>query len=247
MRAMILAAGRGERMRPLTDHTPKPLLPAGGKPLIVWHLERLAAVGIREIVINHAWLGEQLPAQLGDGSRFGVQIAYSPESPAALETAGGIAQALPLLGSDPFLVVNGDIWCDWNPAEAEARLRDMHRAGADAWLLLVDNPEHHPQGDFILSAQGIVLSDRPQATNSSDGDANTSTLPKLTFAGIGLYRPALFADLPPAMPAPLGPLLRAAMARDAVLGTHHRGAWTDVGTPQRLETLDALLKSRQRQ
>src|SRR5690606_17184445 len=110
----------GERMRPLTDHTPKPLLPAGGKPLIAWHLERLAAAGIREIVINHAWLGEQLPAQLGDGSRFGVQIAYSPESPAALETAGGIAQALPLLGADPFLVINGDIWCDWDPSAAEA-------------------------------------------------------------------------------------------------------------------------------
>src|SRR5690606_19671117 len=137
MRAMILAAGRGERMRPLTDHTPKPLLPVGGKPLIVWHLERLAAAGIRDVVINHAWLGEQLPAQLGDGSRYGVRITYSPENPTALETAGGIAHALPLLGQDPFLVINGDIWCDWDPAEAKAKQQDLQNARADAWLLLV--------------------------------------------------------------------------------------------------------------
>lgn len=248
MRAMILAAGRGERMRPLTDHTPKPLLSAGGKPLIVWHLERLAAAGIREIVINHAWLGEQLPAQLGDGSRFGVRIAYSPESPAALETAGGIAQALPLLGAEPFLVINGDIWCDWDPSAADARLRDMDRASADAWLLLVDNPEHHPQGDFILSSEGKVHSEAPRAANGPGADANASAQSStLTFAGIGLYRPVLFADLPRTTPAPLGPLLRATMARDAVVGNHHRGAWTDVGTPQRLKALDAQLTLATRQ
>jgi len=225
MRAMILAAGRGERMRPLTDHTPKPLLPAGGKPLIVWHIERLAAAGIRDIVINHAWLGEQLPAALGDGSRYGVRIAYSAES-TALETAGGIAQALPLLGPQPFLAINGDIWCDWNPAQASALAGALETARADAWLLLVDNPEHHPQGDFTLSG---------------DGRVGTEAAGRLTFAGIGLYRPALFGGLAAGTPAPLAPLLRQAMARGAVLGAHHAGAWTDVGTPQRLAALDARL------
>ena len=225
MRAMILAAGRGERMRPLTDHTPKPLLPVGGKPLIVWHVERLAAAGIRDIVINHAWLGEQLPAALGDGSRYGVRIAYSAES-IALETAGGIAQALPLLGPQPFLAINGDIWCDWDPARAAGLARNLDAARADAWLLLVDNPEHHPQGDFTLAG---------------DGQVGTGTAGRLTFAGIGVYRPALFDGLAPGTPAPLAPLLREAMGRSAVLGAHHAGAWTDVGTPQRLAALDARL------
>lgn len=225
MRAMILAAGRGERMRPLTDHTPKPLLPAGGKPLIVWHLERLAAAGIRDVVINHAWLGEQLPSQLGDGSRYGVRISYSAEA-TALETAGGIAQALPLLGTQPFLVINGDIWCDWASTQAHALAGELDAAQADAWLLLVDNPDHHPQGDFTLAADGRVGTDGPQ---------------RLTFAGIGLYRPSLFEGLPRGTPAPLAPLLRLAMARGAVRGAHHPGHWTDVGTPQRLAALDARL------
>ncbi|MCD0503219.1 N-acetylmuramate alpha-1-phosphate uridylyltransferase MurU [Bordetella petrii] len=225
MRAMILAAGRGERMRPLTDHTPKPLLPAGGKPLIAWHLERLAAAGIRDVVINHAWLGEQLPAALGNGARYGLRIAYSPE-PTALETAGGIAQALPLLGPRPFLVINGDIWCDWNPAQANGLAGALDSAQADAWLLLVNNPEHHPAGDFALSADQRV---------SPEG------APRLTFAGIGLYRPSLFAGLAAGTPAPLAPLLRQAMAGGKVLGAHHQGAWTDVGTPQRLAALDARL------
>jgi len=229
MRAMILAAGRGERMRPLTDHTPKPLLPAGGKPLIVWHIERLAAAGIRDIVINHAWLGEQLPATLGDGSAFGVRIAYSAEA-SALETAGGIAQALPLLGAQPFLVVNGDIWCDWDPAQAAGAAARLDAERADAWLVLVDNPEHHPHGDFALDAAGRV---------------HAAGAGKLTFAGIGIYRHALFHGLPLATPAPLAPLLRQAMARGTVLGTHHRGLWTDVGTPQRLQALDARLALRQ--
>lgn len=237
MRAMILAAGRGERMRPLTDHTPKPLLPVGGKPLIVWHLERLAAAGIHDVVINHAWLGEQLPAQLGDGSHYGVRITYSSESPAALETAGGIAHALPLLGQDPFLVINGDIWCDWDPAEAKARQQDLQNARADAWLLLVDNPEHHLKGDFLLSAQGKILPDGPESPAGAASDVARPI--RLTFAGIGLYRPSLFHALPPSTPAPLAPLLRTAIARDAVLGTHHLGTWTDVGTPQRLAALDA--------
>lgn len=225
MRAMVLAAGRGERMRPLTDRTPKPLLPAGGKPLIVWHLERLAAAGIRDIVINHAWLGEQIAARLGNGAAHGVRIAYSPE-PVALETAGGIAQALPLLGPEPFLVINGDIWCDWNPAQAPILAARLTASADSAWLLLVDNPAHHPQGDFALSANGRV---------------SAAATCRLTFSGIGLYQPDLFAALAPGQPAPLAPLLRQAMARGAVGGARHGGAWTDVGTPQRLAALDAAL------
>jgi MurNAc alpha-1-phosphate uridylyltransferase len=237
MRAMILAAGRGERMRPLTDHTPKPLLQVGGKALIEWHIERLAAANIREIVINHAWLGEQLPARLGDGSRYGVRIQYSAESPAALETAGGIAQALPLLGDDPFLVINGDIWCDWNPSDAPQHLEALTRTQSDAWLLLVSNPAHHPQGDFYLSAQGQVFNS-PNATPLAEEAVTTQ--PRLTFSGIGLYRPALFKDIPLGQPAPLAPLLRAAMGENKVVGTYHPGIWTDVGTPERLASINDL-------
>jgi len=227
MRAMILAAGRGERMRPLTDRTPKPLLPAGGKPLIVWHVERLVAAGLRDIVVNHAWLGEQIEAALGDGARYGARIRYSPEHP-ALETAGGIARALPLLGDGPFLTINGDIWCDWDPGAARAAAARLDGGQCRAWLLLVDNPEHHPQGDFGL--------DR-------DGRLTLAGQDRLTFAGIGIYRAGFFAGLP-AGPAPLAPLLRAAIARGDILGEHYRGAWTDVGTPQRLARLDAELASR---
>jgi len=154
MRAMILAAGRGERMRPLTDHLPKPLLPVAGKPLIVWHLEKLAATGITEIVINHAWLGQRIEQTLGDGAAFGVRIQYSPE-PVALETAGGIATALPFLGTEPFLVMNGDIWCDWNPAHAFAIVEQLKQTDHLAWLLLVNNPEHHPQGDTSVLKQAL--------------------------------------------------------------------------------------------
>lgn len=263
MRAMILAAGRGERMRPLTDHTPKPLLPVGGKPLIVWHLERLAAAGIRDIVINHAWLGEQLPAQLGDGSRFGVSIQYSPEVMGGLETAGGIAQALPLLGDEPFVVINGDIWCDWNPAEAVGQRDAMDRAQADAWLLLVDNPDHHPTGDFYLTHDGYAYAPPPSDGNvgalgvpddhapaqaASDPNANAQGAGlvrpfRLTFSGIGVYRPELFATIAAGTREPLAPLLRHAMARRAVLASPHRGLWTDVGTPQRLDALDARLRA----
>lgn len=223
---MILAAGRGERMRPLTDHTPKPLLEAGGKPLIVWHLERLARAGLRDIVVNHAWLGERIVQSLGDGSRWGVRIRYSAEAPQALETAGGIARALPLLGDAPFLVINGDIWCDWDPAAAADAARRLETERADAWLLLTDNPSHHPQGDFALSEDGRAIAEGKE---------------RLTFAGIGVYRPSLFAGLPAEAPAPLAPLLRAAMARGAVLAERHAGRWIDVGTPQRLNALDAAL------
>jgi MurNAc alpha-1-phosphate uridylyltransferase len=224
---MILAAGRGERMRPLTDHTPKPLLPVGGKPLIVWHLERLARAGLSEVVINLAWLGQRIVQELGDGSPWGVRIQYSAEGQ-ALETAGGIARALPLLGTEPFLVINGDIWCDWDPALAQTAKQRMDDTAADAWLLLVDNPPQHPQGDFALLPDGRAASDGPS---------------KLTFAGIGIYRPALFAGITPGQAAPLAPLLRQAMAADGVQAARHDGRWVDVGTPQRLQALDTEVTS----
>lgn len=226
MRAMILAAGRGERMRPLTDRLPKPMLPVGGKPLIVWHLERLAAAGIRDVVINHAWLGHEIERALGDGAGFGVRIRYSPEG-TALETAGGIAQALPLLGPAPFLVISGDIWCDWDVATAPALAA---RLPVDsAWLLMVNNPAHHPTGDFVLEPDGRV---------HDHGE------PRLTYSGFGVYHPSLFAGIAPGTTAKLAPLLRQAMEQDTVRGARHTGRWTDVGTPQRLADLDAQLAAR---
>lgn len=232
MKAMILAAGRGERMRPLTDSTPKPLLPAGGKPLIAWHLERLARAGIRDIVVNNAWLGARIEAALGDGARWGVSISHSPEGE-ALETAGGIRQALPLLGDAPFLVINGDIWCDWDPAQALAALPQVSTGARQAWLVLVDNPAHHPRGDFRLLGDGEV---RDRDTSGA-GEA-----PTLTFAGIGVYHPSLFSDLAAGVAAPLAPRLREAMGRGRVAGMRHAGRWIDVGTPQRLADLDASLR-----
>lgn len=221
---MILAAGRGERMRPLTDACPKPLLEAGGKPLIVWHIERLIAAGLRELVINHAHLGEMLEARLGDGAAYGARIAWSREPPGALETAGGIAQALPLLGDAPFLVVNGDIWCDY-----DARRVAATALGPDtlAHLVLIANPVHHPAGDFCLDGTRVV----------AEGGV------RLTFSGIGLYRPALFAGIARGERAKLAPLLRAAIAAGRVSGEMHRGRWVDVGTPQRLAELDAELRA----
>jgi len=226
MRAMILAAGRGERMRPLTDHTPKPLLPVAGKPLIVWHIERLVRAGLRDLVINHAWLGERIETALGDGGRWDARIRYSPE-PVALETAGGIAQALPRLGVEPFLVVNGDVWCDWDPAQAAVLAARLDARQCRAWLLMVDNPAHHPGGDFVL--QGEQLRDAAEGL-------------RLTFSGIGIYHPSLFADVPRGTSAPLAPLLRRAMSRGAILGQRHGGDWMDVGTPQRLQELDRTLR-----
>lgn len=229
MRAMILAAGRGERMRPLTDATPKPLLKVGGKPLIVWHIERLVAAGIAELIINHAWLGAQIEQALADGRQHGARITYSAEAH-ALETAGGIAQALPFFRNEPFLVINGDIWCDWNPAQSKSaatNLLDQHKM---AWLLMVDNPEQHPRGDFQLDAAGLIH----DQGSTVEGES-------LTFAGIGIYHPALFQDVRPGQPAPLAPLLRHAMSSRQVIGSHHRGAWVDVGTPQRLAALDRRL------
>ncbi len=217
MKAMILAAGRGERMRPLTDRLPKPLLPVGGRPLIEYHLSALAGAGIREIVINHAWLGECIEQVLGDGSRWGVRLHYSPEKE-GLETGGGIFNALPLLGGEPFVVVNGDVWCNY----PFARLPEQP-AGI-AHLVLVDNPTHHPKGDFSLR-EGRVR---------ADGKL------RLTYSGIAVLRPELFAGCSPGR-FPLAPLLRRAMAAGEVSGEHYRGRWIDVGTPDRLDELDKEL------
>lgn len=214
-------------MRPLTDHTPKPLLMAGGKPLIVWHIERLARAGITDLVINHAHLGSQIEAALGDGSQFGVRIRYSPEHPCALETAGGIAHALHLLGEEPFAVVNGDIWCDYDFAQLPARVAALTATNDAAHLVLINNPTHHPNGDFGLA----------------DGRVTDPASSKLTFSGIGIYWPGLFAHIPRGTKAPLAPLLRAQIAQDKVSGEHYTGRWVDVGTPQRLEELDNSLSA----
>lgn len=225
MKAMILAAGRGERMRPLTDACPKPLLEAGGKPLIGWHIERLVRAGIRDLVINHAHLGEMLEARLGDGAAFGACIAWSPEPPGALETAGGIVNALPLLGTECFLVVNGDIWCDY---DAQRLVATAARLAPEtlAHLVLVANPEHNPSGDFCLDGQHIV----------AEGGT------RLTFSGVGIYRPALFAGIARGSRARLAPLLREAITAGRVSGEAHAGRWIDVGTPARLAELDRELR-----
>lgn len=222
MKAMILAAGKGERMRPLTLTTPKPLLPAGGKPLIVHHLERLKAAGFQNIVINHAWLGNQIESELGDGSDIGLTIEYSRENQ-PLETAGGIIHALPLLtdnDEDWFLVINGDIWCDFKLAQLAPPLN------ADALLVMTDNPDHNPAGDFCLRADGTMVENAPET---------------LTFTGISLLHRSLFAELAPGA-RKLAPILRTAMARGRVKGIHHTGHWMDIGTPERLRELDRILK-----
>ncbi len=223
MKAMILAAGRGERMRPLTDHTPKPLLKVGGKPLIVWHLERLALAGFKEVVINHAHLGEQIEAALGDGSQWGLHIQYSPEK-IALETAGGIANALPLLGSEPFLVVNGDTFTEVNFANIKLTPNNL------AHLVLVDNPPQHSQGDFVYD-NGVLKND------DTENMANS----KLTFSGVGVYHPSLFVSVQRGDPAKLAPLLRQAIAENRASAEHFQGVWHDIGTPERLATLDKHL------
>lgn len=234
MKALVFAAGLGERMRPLTDTTPKPLLAAGGKPLIAWHFEKLAAIGVRDVVVNTSWLAPQFPQALGDGSRWGLRLHFLYEGEVALETGGGMHNALSLLAGDadaPFIAVNGDVWCDYDFARLPSA------PSGDAHLVLVDNPPQHPHGDFVLRADGSV---------GTDGGG------KLTFAGIGVYRSTLFADwrkvigdIPGTEASPprfrLAPLLRAAMTRNVVSGEHHGGRWTDVGTPDRLARLDAAL------
>lgn len=226
MKAMILAAGRGERMRPLTDHTPKPLLLAGGQPLIVRHLQRLAAAGVCELVINHAWLGEQIEAALGDGSRWGVAIRYSPEGQ-ALETAAGIARALPLLGDEPFLVLNGDVLCDVDVAQLQTRAAALPPGGAH--LLLVPKAGYPTGRDLTLDADGRVRACR-------EGDT------PYTFCGVAAYHPAFFARVPHDEPSPLLPWLLEAMAAGRVSGECHRGIWLDVGTVERLAEADRILR-----
>jgi MurNAc alpha-1-phosphate uridylyltransferase len=223
MKAMLLAAGRGERMRPLTDHTPKPLLVVGGKPLIAWHLAALARAGVREVIVNLSWLGSQLRASLGDGREFGVQIRYSEEGSPPLETGGGILQALPLLGPAPFLVVNGDTFTDIDLGALRLS------AAADARLVLVPNPPEHPQGDFGLDRELVTDRDpRP-----------------FTYSGIGLFSPALFAGCT-AGRFPLRPLLERAIAAGRLQGQRHDGLWRDIGTPERLAALNQELAQKGR-
>ncbi len=225
MKAMILAAGRGERMRPLTDTMPKALLSVGGKPLIAWHIEKLALAGFDQIVINHAYLGHMIEARLGNGENFNIDILYSPET-TALETAGGIANALALLGERAFAVINADIFCDFDFRDLHAEtlmLQDDPSRGAH--LVLVDNPAHHPVGDFVLC----------------DGRLVPEGAPRLTFSGIGIYRPELFHAIARGEKAPLAPLLRAGIAQGLVTGEHFSGRWTDVGTPARLEQLNQAI------
>ncbi|WP_449430132.1 N-acetylmuramate alpha-1-phosphate uridylyltransferase MurU [Pseudomonas putida] len=222
MKAMILAAGKGERMRPLTLHTPKPLLPVAGQPLIEYHLRALAAAGVSEVVINHAWLGQQIEDHLGDGSRFGLRIRYSPEGE-PLETGGGIFKALGLLGAEPFLLINGDVWSDYDFARLRAPQARL------AHLVLVDNPGHHGRGDFRLLGEQVV-----------DGDDAPGTL---TFSGISVLDPALFAGCQ-AGAFKLAPLLRQAMAHGKVSGEYYRGHWVDVGTLERLAEVERLISGR---
>jgi MurNAc alpha-1-phosphate uridylyltransferase len=220
MKAMILAAGRGERMRPLTDRTPKPLLEAGGRPLIQYHIEALRDAGFRELVINHAHLGAQLVERLGNGEQLGVRISYSEEPEGALETGGGIKRALALLGEQPFLVVNGDIWTDYP-------YQQLHREPDGlAHLVLVDNPQHNPDGDFQLKGDKVTEEGKQ----------------KLTFSGIGLYRPGLFSHTPDGA-FPLAPLLCSAMLDGQVSGEYYAGQWMDIGSPQRLSELDRKLRA----
>ncbi|WP_341679441.1 N-acetylmuramate alpha-1-phosphate uridylyltransferase MurU [Niveibacterium sp. SC-1] len=223
---MILAAGRGERMKPLTDHTPKPLLAVGGKPLIVWHIEALARAGVRELVINHAWLGDKLEAALGDGGRFGVSIAWSREGE-ALETAGGIATALPLLGDGPFIVLNGDVFADYPVPALLAAAQNLERGHREAHLVLVPYPQHKAGAHLGLDDQGLVRF-------GIEGES-------LTYSGLGAYHPAFFAGCRANEKRPLLPLFETGAARGVVGGETHRGAWTDVGTPERLAELDAQL------
>lgn len=230
MKALVFAAGKGERMRPLTLSTPKPLLPAGGKPLIVWHLEKLARLGVSEVVVNTSWLAERFAPELGDGSRWGLRLHYRFEGPEPLETGGGLLGALPLLGDAPFLLVNGDVWTDYDFARLPREPSGL------AHLVLVDPPDFAAAGDFVLGEDGRLR----------EGDG-----PRLTYAGLGVFRPALLDDWqrhvdaasagePPRFK--LAPLLRAHLAAGRISGEHYRGRWTDVGTPERLAALDAALR-----
>jgi MurNAc alpha-1-phosphate uridylyltransferase len=236
MKAMLLAAGRGERMRPLTDTCPKPLLKVRGRPLIVWHILNLVKAGITEIVINHAHLGHMIEELLGDGSQFGAQLQYSAEA-VALETAGGIAQALPLLGDQPFIVVSSDIYIPhFNFSECLNTLEDNDMWGNPhpldkrdvAWLYMVKNPSFHPEGDFSLNLMGL-------SNQGKEGE------PRLTFGNIGVYRPEMFAGIKAGEHAKLAPILRAYADRGQLGGELYSGVWHNVGTPEQLAVLNAPL------
>ena len=233
-KALVFAAGKGERMRPLTETTPKPLLAVGGKPLVAWHLEKLAALGVADVVLNVSWLADRFAPVLGNGAAWGLRLHYSHEGAEPLETGGGMLRALALLGEAPFLAVNGDTWTDFDFARLPPEPAGL------AHLVMVDNPAQHPRGDFLLGDDGVL---------ATDGAG-----PRLTYSGIGLYRPAILDgwravigeapgvhDDPPRFK--LAPLLQAAMRAGRVHGQHHRGRWTDVGTPERLATLDAELRA----
>ncbi|MDM1754939.1 nucleotidyltransferase family protein [Acinetobacter towneri] len=224
MKAMILAAGMGNRMRPLTLHTPKPLLEVGGKPLIVWHIEKLKKIGVQEIVINTAWLGEKLAEALGDGSQFGVKILWSHEGE-GLETAGGIIKALPLLGNEPFILVNGDVWTtmDFEP------LLNMQLQNDLAHLVLVENPVQHPQGDFTLAANKAYTFEQARSGEN------------LTYSGVAVMHPQMFVGLESGK-RPLAPLLKQAMQQEKISAHKLQGVWVDVGTPERLNALDQQIK-----
>jgi N-acetyl-alpha-D-muramate 1-phosphate uridylyltransferase len=218
---MVLAAGRGERMRPITDTVPKPLVPVAGRPLIGYHLERLARAGFKDVVINLSWLGDRISAALGDGWAYGLSITYSEEGPEPLETGGGVFKALPLLGPGPFLVVNGDTWSDIE--YGHLALED----GANGRLVLVPNPAHNTRGDFGIDGDFVVERD----------------VDRFTYSGVGVYRPEFFAGCSPGK-FPMLPLLKRAIAARLLRGELHRGEWCDVGTPQRLATLDAEVRAR---
>jgi N-acetyl-alpha-D-muramate 1-phosphate uridylyltransferase len=229
MKAILLAAGRGERLRPITDTTPKPLVPVAGKPLIVYHLEALASAGVRDVVINLSWLPDRLRTTLGDGSNYGVHITYTDEGPEALETGGGIFNAMKILGPGPFLVVNGDTFTDISfPALMSAAAADT-RAGALARLVLVPNPIQHPRGDFGLEGDLVV-------------ERETD---RFTYSGVGLFSPELFAGCEPGK-FPLLPLFKRAIAAGRLRGQLHRGEWCDVGTPRRLAELDEQVRASRR-
>lgn len=234
MKAMIFAAGRGERMRPLTDSTPKPLLKVRGRPLILWHILNLVRAGITDIVINHSHLGHMIEEELGDGSKFGANIQYSPEE-TALETAGGVAQARHLLGDQPFLAVSADVYCphfDFKQVEDVLEDKDLWGKRLDeqkrdvAWLYMVKNPDHHPEGDFALNVFSL----------NNEGE------PRYTYSGIGVFRPSMFDAVQPGEIMRLSTLLREYASRGQVGGELYYGDWTDVGTLERLEKLNAPLK-----
>lgn len=227
MKAMILAAGLGQRMRPLTDHLPKPLLCLADKPLLQYHLEALARAGISEVIINLAYLGHKIRDFVGDGSRFGLQVHYS-EEPEPLETAGALLKALPLLGNEPFLLINGDVWTDFDLCQLS---RSTLAAGIDAHLVLVPNPDFHPKGDFSLNSDNILM---------EEADS-----PRFTFAGLSLIHPRLISEYPHQRPKfPLVEVLRHAIAKGRISGSLYEGRWSDIGTPGRLHELDSELRNK---